>query len=298
MSLEITGCWVPLVTPLNQDLSVDESGLKTLVDYFIDQGADGLVPVGTTGESPTLDHDEHSKVIELTIKYSDGRVPIMAGTGSNSTAEAVSLTVHAEEAGADATLQVAPYYNKPNQSGMYAHFAAVAEATKLPIIIYNIPGRTSKNVDPETILSLARDYGNIVGVKDAAASMGQTMALMEGMRALESPFYHLTGEDALTFPNLCLGGSGAISAVANVICPEMVAMCRLAREGKWEEAREIHYKCLDIIRVLFIEPNPVPVKAAMTMMGLPAGPVRLPLTPLKPENHERLKSCLKELGKI
>ena len=222
----------------------------------------------------------------------------MAGTGSNSTAEAISLTKHAEEAGADATLQVAPYYNKPNQDGMFAHMGAVAESTSLPLIIYNIPGRTGKNIEPQTILSLARKYDTIVGVKDAACDMGQTMRILEESRTWDKPFYHLTGEDALTYSNLCLGGHGAISAVANVLPKEMKAICDLSAAGKYEEAREIHFRVLDMIRLLFIEPNPVPVKAALDLMGLPAGPVRLPLVEMQPANLDKLKSGLKVLGKI
>lgn len=298
MSLDCSGLWVPLITPFNNDMSIDEKGLRELVDYFIDQGADGLVPVGTTGESPTLNHEEHSQVIKVVIDQCAGRVPVMAGTGSNSTAEAVSLTKHAEEAGADATLQVVPYYNKPSNAGLKAHFKAVAEATKLPVIIYNIPGRTSRNADPDVLLDLWREVDNIVGVKDAAADILQTMALLEGTRGQEKPFYHLTGEDPVTFSNLTLGGQGAISAVANVICPEMVDMVKFAKEGRWEECREVHYKVLNIIRLLFIEPNPVPVKVAMGLMGLPAGPVRLPLTPMLPENQAKLEAELKKLGKI
>ena len=298
MSLSIVGCWCPLITPLNNDLSIDEQGLRQLVDYFIDQGIDGLVPVGTTGESPTLSHEEHAKVIEITLDQTAGRVPVMAGTGSNATLEAISMTRHAEEAGADATLQVAPYYNKPTQEGMKAHMAAVAKATKLPVVIYNIPGRTGKNIDPETIITLASEHENIVGVKDAACDMTQTMMILELTRGWSKPFYHLTGEDALAYANLALGGHGAISAVSNVIPKEMTEICRLAREGRWEEARDIHYRVLDLVRILFIEPNPVPVKEAMAMMGLPAGPLRLPLTPLNPANREKLGSALKALGKI
>ncbi|MBW1713432.1 MAG: 4-hydroxy-tetrahydrodipicolinate synthase [Deltaproteobacteria bacterium] len=298
MALDLSGCWVPLITPFNKDFSIDEKGLRELVDYFVQQGVQGLVPVGTTGESPTLDHEEHSRVIEMTIDQAAGRLPVMAGTGSNATSEAISLTVHAEKAGADATLQVAPYYNKPTQEGMKAHFAEVAKRTKLPVVIYNIPGRTAKNVEPETLLTLGREVDNIVGVKDAAADMNQTMRLLEVTRSWSKPFFHLTGEDALTFANLSLGGHGAISAVANVIPKEMTDLCRLAREGKWSEAQDLHYRILDLVRVLFIEPNPVPVKEALALMGLPAGPVRLPLTPLQPVNRDRLKKALKNLDKI
>ena len=298
MSLAVTGCWVPLITPFAEDCSIDEKSLRELVDYFIDQGCDGLVPSGTTGESPTLSHEEHSRVIAICIDQAKGRVPIMAGTGSNSTKEAVSLTKHAEEAGADATLQVAPYYNKPNQAGMAAHMSAVAQATSLPVIIYNIPGRTGKNIEPQTILDLGRKHENIVGVKDAACDMNQTMKILEGSRNWDKPFYHLTGEDALTFANLCLGGHGAISAVANVIPKEMKEICDLCAAGKYDQAREVHYRVLDLMRLLFIEPNPVPVKEALALMGLPAGPVRLPLVSMQPENVEKLRSALKALGKI
>ncbi len=298
MIRDFSGCWVPLITPFNNDLTIDEKGLRQLVDYFVDQGVDGLVPVGTTGESPTLDHDEHGRVIEIVVDQAAGRLPVMAGTGSNSTSEAISMTKHAEEVGVQATLQVTPYYNKPMQPGIKAHFTAVAQATKLPMVLYNIPGRTGRNIEPETLIALGRDVENIVGVKDAACDMTQTMRFLEATRSWKKTYYHLTGEDALTYPNLALGGHGAISAVANVIPKEMTQMCRLAKAGKWDEARDLHYKVLDIIGVLFIETNPVPVKEAMAMLGLPAGPVRLPLTPLSPVSRERLKQSLKNLGKL
>lgn len=298
MSLDLSGCWVPIITPFNQDMSIDEKGLRVLVDHFIAQGVRGLVPVGTTGESPTLTHQEHGRVIEVVIDQAAGRVPVMAGTGSNATHEAIAMTRQAKEAGADASLQVAPYYNKPTQAGLKAHFREIAKAVDLPLVIYNIPGRTARNVEPETILELAREVENIVGVKDAAADMMQTMRLIEETRSWSKKFYHLTGEDALTFTNLCLGGHGAISAVANIIPQEMVDLCRLVSQGKLAEARELHFKILDLVRVLFIETNPAPVKEAMAMMGLPAGPLRLPLTPLSQANRNRLQAALKNLGKI
>lgn len=298
MSLDCSGLWVPLITPFNNDLSIDEKGLRELVDYFIDQGVDGLVPVGTTGESPTLDHDEHGKVIEIVVDQTAKRVPVMAGTGSNSTTEAISITKHAAEVGVDATLQVVPYYNKPSVVGLKAHFSAIAEATDLPMIIYNIPGRTGLNCPPNILLELGREVETIVGVKDAAADLLQTMAILEGSRDWDEPFYHLTGEDPMTYVNLTLGGHGAISAVSNVICPELVDMIALAKAGKWEECREVHFKVLGMIRLLFIEPNPVPAKEAMAMMGLPAGPPRLPLTPMLPENRAKLEQEMKKLGKI
>jgi len=298
MNIDLSGCWVPIITPFNQDLSIDEKSLRELVDYFIAKGVDGLVPSGTTGESPTLDHHEHGRVIEVTVDQAAGRVPVMAGTGSNSTVEAIAMTRHAQEVGAASTLQVTPYYNKPTQPGLILHFTSVAQAVDLPVIIYNIPGRTSRNVEPETLLKLGREVDNIVGVKDAAADMNQSMRLLEITRTWDKKFYHLTGEDALTFPNLALGGHGAISAVANVIPEEMTSICRLAAAGKWDEARDLHYKVLDLIRVLFIETNPAPVKEAMAMMGLPAGPLRPPLCPLTPASRKRLEEALKALGKL
>lgn len=296
--IDLSGCWIPFITPFNKDLSIDEAGLKQLIDYYIKQGADGLVPVGTTGESPTLSHEEHNRVIEITCQHTAGRVPVMAGTGSNSTVEAIAMTKQAEEAGADCTLQVGPYYNKPSMAGMKAHFTAVAESTKLPVIIYNVPSRTGKNIEPETILDLCDEVENIIAVKDAAADMNQTMKILEGSRDWDKPFYHLTGEDAMLFPNLCLGGHGAITAVGCVIPKEMGDLCRLVKEGKWAEAQDLHFRILDVMRLLFIEPNPVPAKEAMEMMGLPAGPVRLPLTPMAPENKAKLKQALQKLGKI
>jgi 4-hydroxy-tetrahydrodipicolinate synthase len=258
---------------------------------------DGLVPCGTTGESPTLDHQEHNKVIEITVKEARGRVPVIAGTGSNSTQEAIQMTQHAEAVGADATLQVGPYYNKPTMDGMLAHFEAIAKNTKLPILIYNIPGRTGKNIEPQTIIQLA-EIDNIVGLKDACADLGQTMEIIAGTKRRGKTFYVLSGEDALTYGMMALGGDGAISAVANVIGKEYTQMCRLMKEGKWIEAREIHYQTLSLVKTLFIETNPVPVKEAMQMMGLPSGPPRLPLVPLKPANREKLRKDLVAVGRL
>lgn len=293
-----SGCHVPFVTPFKDDFSLDEDGLRRLVNYLIEEEkVDGLVPCGTTGESPTLDHEEHNKVIEITVKETRGRVPVIAGTGSNSTQEAIMMTRHAEEAGADATLQVGPYYNKPTMDGMLAHFEAIAKNTKLPILIYNIPGRTGKNIEPQTIIQLA-EIDNIVGLKDACADLSQTMEIIAGTKRRGKTFYVLSGEDALTYSMMALGGDGAISAVANVIGKEYAQMCRLMKDGKWTEAREIHYQTLSLVKTLFIETNPVPVKEALQLMGLPAGPPRLPLVPLKPANRERLRKELVAVGRL
>jgi 4-hydroxy-tetrahydrodipicolinate synthase len=295
---DFSGCHVPFVTPFKDDFSLDEDGLRRLVNYLIEEEkVDGLVPCGTTGESPTLDHAEHNKVIEITVKETRGRVPVIAGTGSNSTQEAIVMTRHAEEAGADATLQVGPYYNKPTMDGMLAHFEAIAKNTKLPVLIYNIPGRTGKNIEPQIIVQLSQ-IDNIVGLKDACADLGQTMEIIAGTKRKGKTFYVLSGEDALTYSMMSLGGDGAISAVANVIGREYTQMCRLMKEGQSAEALEIHYRTLPLVKTLFIETNPVPVKEAMQMMGLPAGPPRLPLVPMKPANRERLRQDLVAVGRL
>lgn len=292
------GCFVPLITPFKDDFSLDEPGLRRLVNYLIEEEkVNGLVPCGTTGESPTLTNEEHDKVIEIVVEETNGRVPVIAGTGSNSTAEAIERTKHAEAAGADASLQVGPYYNKPTQEGLLAHFEAIAQATTLPLFIYNIPGRTGRNIEPATILKLA-EINNIIGVKDAANDLMQTMSLIAGRANLNKPFYVLSGEDAMTYPMLCLGADGAISAVANVIGREYTQMCLLAINGEYEKAREIHFQTLDLVKKLFIETNPVPVKEALGMMGLPAGAPRLPLVPLQEKNRQILKAALVAVGRL
>lgn len=293
-----SGIHIPIITPFRSDDSVDEEGLCRLVDYLIEeQKADSLVPCGTTGESPTLSHDEHQRVIELVIKAAAGRVPVIAGSGSNSTREAIEMTKHAEQAGAAASLQVCPYYNKPEQAGLIAHFEAIANATALPIILYNIPGRTGRLIEVNTLLELAK-IDNIIGVKDAAANINQTMALLAGVRRMSKKFYVLCGEDALTFSSLCLGGDGAIAAVAHVIGKELHEMMQAFARGDYKAAQDIHFRTLDIVNALFIETNPVPVKTAMTLMGQPAGKVRLPLVPMQPETREVLRKTLQELGKL
>ena len=293
-----SGIHIPIITPFRDDGSVDEDGLRRLVDYLIGvQKADGLVPCGTTGESPTLTHAEHARVIEVVIDAAAGRVPIIAGTGSNSTQEAIEMTRHAEHAGAAASLQVCPYYNKPEQAGLMAHFEAIATSTSLPLILYNIPGRTGRLIEAKTLIALAA-IDNIVGVKDAAANLNQTMALLATTRTLDKKFYVLSGEDALTFPSLCLGGDGAIAAVAHVIGQELHEMMQAFSRGDYKAAQDIHFRTLDVVNALFIETNPVPVKTALDMMGQPAGKLRLPLVPMRPETRETLRQTLQALGKI
>jgi 4-hydroxy-tetrahydrodipicolinate synthase len=293
-----SGVHIPIITPFRDDTSVDEDGLRRLVDYLIEeQKADSLVPCGTTGESPTLSPQEHHRVIELVIEAAAGRVPVIAGTGSNSTREAIEMTKHAEQAGAAASLQVCPYYNKPEQHGLVAHFEAIARETSLPLILYNIPGRTGRLIEVKTLLELAQ-VDNIIGVKDAAANINQTMALLAATRTMSKKFYVLCGEDALTFSSLCLGGDGAIAAVGHVIGKELHEMLQAFARGDYKAAQDIHFRTLDVVNALFIETNPVPVKTALELMGHPAGRLRLPLVPMRPQNREVLRQALQALGKL
>ena len=293
-----SGIHIPIITPFKDDFSIDEDGLRRLVDYLIEeQKADSLVPCGTTGESPTLSHAEHHRVIEIVINAAAGRVPVIAGTGSNATQEAIEMTRHAEQAGAAASLQVCPYYNKPEQEGLMAHFEAIAKSTSLPLILYNIPGRTGRLIEVKTLIQLAQ-IDNIVGVKDAAANINQTMALLAATRRMGKKFYVLCGEDALTFSSLCLGGDGAIAAVGHVIGKELHEMMQAFARGDYKAAQDIHFRTLDVVNALFIETNPVPVKTALALMGQAAGKLRLPLTPMRAETHEVLRQALQALGKM
>jgi len=286
------GCHVPIITPFKDDLSIDETGLRKLVNYYIEEvGCDGLVPCGTTGESPTLDHNEHARVIKIVVEETKGRVPVMAGTGSNNTKEAIEMTKRAEAVGATASLQVCPYYNRPTQEGLLRHFEAVAAATNLPLFIYNIPSRSARLIEAKTMIALSQ-IDPIIGMKDACGDLTVTMEIIRATRNNPKKFYVLCGEDALTFSMLSLGGDGGILAVSHIIGKEYRAMINLFRSGKIDEAREIHFQTLPIVRALFIETNPVPVKEALAMMGLPAGKLRLPLVPLRPENREVLRKNL------
>lgn len=297
-NLDFSGCHLPIITPFKDDGSLNEDGLRKLINYYIEEiGVNGIVPCGTTGESPTLTNEEHDRVIEITVEETRGRVPVIAGTGSNSTSEAIERTRHAEAAGADACLLISPYYNKPTQDGLVAHYEALAAATKLPLLIYNIPGRTGRNVEPATIIKLAK-IDNIVGVKDCSNDLAQTTAILRGTADIGKPFYVLSGDDAMTYTMMALGAHGVIAASAHLVGAEYVRMSALMHECRFAEAREIHYQTLDLVNTLFIESNPVPVKEALEMMGLPAGPPRLPLVPLREENREKLQAVLLAAGKI
>jgi len=288
------GAIVAIVTPF-RDGKVDEESLRQLIEFQIAEGTNGIVPCGTTGESATLSFEEHERVIEITIEQVNKRVPVIAGTGSNNTDEAVKLTRHAYKAGADAVLMISPYYNKPTQEGLYRHFAKVASEVDIPIILYNIPGRTGVNMEPETVERLSR-IPNIIGIKEASGSMKQ---IMDIIARCGEDFVVLSGEDYLTFPLMSVGGKGVISVVSNVAPRDVSEMCRLALEGRWDEARALSYKLLPLCHVLFCETNPAPVKAALAMMGkIPSDEVRLPLAPLSDVNRERLYGVMKRYGLV
>jgi 4-hydroxy-tetrahydrodipicolinate synthase len=287
-----SGAIAAIVTPFKAG-GVDEAGLRSLVEFQIANGTSGIVPCGTTGESPTLSYKEHEHVIEVVIEQSAGRVPVIAGTGSNSTQEAILLTAHAKKAGADAALLITPYYNKPTQEGIYRHFEAVATAVDIPIIVYNIPGRTAVNIEPETMQRLSK-ISNIVGVKESAGSIKQ---ITDIICLCGSDFTVLSGEDFLTFPLLCVGGHGVISVVSNVAPRQMADLCALFLEGKFEESRKLYYKLLPLLHILFIETNPAPVKTALAMMGkIASDEVRLPLVGMSEANKERLRQVLDAQG--
>ena len=286
------GSIVAIVTPFRNG-TFDEQKFAELIDFHIKNGTSGVVPCGTTGESATLSFEEHEKVIEATVKKVNGRIPVIAGTGSNSTDEAIMLTRHAEKSGADASLQVAPYYNRPTQKGLYEHFKAVASAVKIPIILYNIASRTGVNIEPETIERLAKDCRNIVGVKEASGNLDQ----MSRIKALcGDDFDLLSGDDSLTLPLLAIGGTGVISVAANIIPRDVSNMVAAFLDGDVKKARQLHYKMLPLIKAMFIETNPIPVKTAMGMMGMCGADLRLPMCAMSVENQEKLKKALKDYG--
>lgn len=292
--MKLQGVYTALVTPFNNDGSIDEKSLRDLVEFQITEGISGLVPVGTTGESPTLSHDEHHRVIEIVIDQTAGRVPVMAGTGSNSTDEAIRLTKHAQEAGADYTLQVAPYYNKPSQEGFFRHFSTIADAVDLPIIVYNIPGRTGKNIENPTMFKLA-EHPNIVGVKEASGSLAQ---MMDVIANTDDDFSVLSGDDNLGLPLIGAGGDGIVSVASNVIPAAMEELVKALLEGRMEEGRALHYKLLPFFKGMFLDTNPVPVKYAMAKAGRMLETYRLPLCPMGDDLKAQLDKVMTDLGII
>ncbi len=294
MTQTFQGSNVALVTPFRNG-KVDEAKLRELVEFHVQHGTDGLVPCGTTGESPGLSHDEHRRVVELVIETAARRIPVIAGTGTNSTAQTIELTRHAERAGASAALVVNPYYNKPTQEGLYRHFRAVAEAVALPIFVYNIQSRTAVNVETETLARLSHDCRNIVGVKEASGSLDQ---MSQVIAACGADFIMLSGDDNLTLPLMAIGGRGVISVIANIVPRETAEMTRSALDGDWKRARDLHYKLYPLARAAFLETNPIPIKEAMAMAGMIEPEFRLPMCRMSDANRERLRAVLKPYGLV
>ncbi|HEU4846493.1 MAG TPA: 4-hydroxy-tetrahydrodipicolinate synthase [Burkholderiaceae bacterium] len=288
----IKGSIVAIVTPMHADGSLDFPGLNKLIDWHIAEGTDGIVIVGTTGESATVTVEEHCALIKAAVEHTRGRIPIIAGTGGNSTAEAIELTRFAKEAGADAALLVVPYYNRPTQEGMYQHFKAIAEAVDLPIILYNVPGRTVADMSNETVLRLTA-IPNIVGIKDATGNIGRGLDLL---RLAPKSFAVYSGDDPSAMALMLAGGKGNISVTANVAPRAMHEMCKAAMEGDIAKAVELNNKVFPLHQKLFIEPNPVPVKWALAEMGMMPAGLRLPLVPLAGEYHNAVRAALREAG--
>jgi 4-hydroxy-tetrahydrodipicolinate synthase len=286
------GTGTAMITPFNDDGSVDEKALRRFVDFQIGGGVDMLLPCGTTGEGATLDADETDRVLQIVVEQSRGRVPVIVGAGSNSTAKAVQATKRAKKLGANGVLSVGPYYNKPTQQGYYEHFKAIAEAENIPIIVYNVPGRTSGNIEAKTMLRLA-EIGNIVAVKEASGNLGQ---IMEIIKEAPSHFRVLSGDDAMALPIVLLGGDGIVSVVSNEAPALMTAIIDAALQSDIARARELHYKLLPLMNINFVESNPIPVKAALAMMGLIGENYRLPLVKIAPGNRDKLTTVLEQLG--
>ncbi len=287
-----TGTYAAIVTPFRNG-KLDEPALEKLIRQQIKGGVDGIVPVGTTGESPTVNFEEHVHVVNLAVKFAAGKIKVLAGTGGNATDEAIYLTQAAEKGGADGTLQVAPYYNKPTQEGLFQHFRAIARATKLPIILYSIPGRCGIEIAVETVQRLARECRTVIGIKEAGGNADRVSQLRA---ALGDKFIILSGDDALTLPFMSVGAQGVVSVASNVIPREVSRMVNAFASGKPREALKVHQKFYPLFKDLFVETNPVPVKTALAMMGHIHEEFRLPLVPMQPQNREILKASLKRCG--
>lgn len=287
------GSIVALVTPF-KDGKVDWESLEGLVEFHIKSGTHGIVPCGTTGESATLSHKEHHEVVKAVIKAVKKKVPVIAGTGSNSTEEAIELTRAAEADGADGALLISPYYNRPTQEGIYQHYKKVAAAVGIPLIVYNIPSRTGSKIEPETLARLS-EIKNIAGVKEATGSVDQAIDVL---RLCKDRFAVYSGEDSLTFSLMALGGKGVVSTVANIIPKEMSELTQACLKGDWEKGRKLQFKLIPLIRAVFIETNPIPIKTALSLMGKCRGDLRLPLTPMSEPNLKKLKEALTAFGLI
>jgi 4-hydroxy-tetrahydrodipicolinate synthase len=294
MSATFSGSFVALVTPFREG-KIDEAKVRELVEMHVAAGTDGIIPCGTTGESPTLSHDEHKRLVEIVVEAARKRVHVVAGTGSNSTAEAIDLTTHAERAGASGALVVNPYYNKPTQEGLYRHYRAVADSVRIPILAYNIASRTAVNVETPTLARLARDCRNLVGVKEASGSLDQ---MSQVIAACGPDFCVLSGDDNITLPLMAIGGQGVISVIANIVPKETAELTHAALEGDWKRARELHYKLFPLARAAFLETNPIPIKEAMAMAGMIEAEFRLPMCRMSDANRETLRGILRPYGLV
>ncbi|PYO21285.1 MAG: 4-hydroxy-tetrahydrodipicolinate synthase [Candidatus Rokuibacteriota bacterium] len=294
MSAKFQGSFVALVTPFRNG-NVDEPKLRELIEFHVTHGTDGIIPCGTTGESPTLSHDEHKRVVEVVLEAARGRIKVVPGTGSYSTAEAVELTRHAERAGAAGALVVNPYYNRPTQEGLYRHFRAVAEAVAIPILVYNIQSRTAVNVETATLERLVRDVKNVAGVKEASGSLDQ---MSQVIAACGPDFSVLSGDDNITLPLLAIGGHGVVSVIANILPRETAEMVHAALDGDWKRARDLHYRLFPLARAAFLETNPIPIKEAMGMAGMIEPEFRLPMCRMSDANRERLRAVLTQYALV
>ncbi|MCD6457078.1 MAG: 4-hydroxy-tetrahydrodipicolinate synthase [Methanophagales archaeon] len=294
--LKIEGVYPALITPFTADGGVDKEGLRRLVEYVVEGGVAGIVPCGTTGESATLSHKEHEEVIDVVVDCS--KVPVIAGTGSNNTTEAVEFTKHAADAGADACLLITPYYNKPNVKGLKEHFKRIGDSVEIPLVLYNIPSRTGQNVSAGTMVELASEVTNIKGVKEASGDLKQVGAIIRSVAEQGLDFTVVAGDDFLTLPIMSLGGKGVISVAANIAPREMTEMVAAMLKGEVEKAKGINIRLFPLFEAMFLETNPIPVKRAAEMMGLSAGHVRLPLGALSEDNEEKLRKVLEKLEMV
>lgn len=292
---EFKGVYPALITPFKKNGEIDVQGFRNNIDFVIEGGVSGIVPCGCTGEAATLSFEEQKRLLEVAVDQANGRVPVIGGSGSNNTREAVELTQYAKEAGATAAMLITPYYNKPGDAGQILHYTTVAEKVDIPIILYNVPSRTGINMKPSIVAQLAK-IDNIVGIKEASGSPAQTAEILELTRVHKKPFTVLSGDDNLTIPIMSYGGKGVVSVAANILPAEVSQMVAYYLKGDQKKALDVYYKLAPIMRGLFIETNPIPVKAAASMMGLAAGPMRPPLTTLAPENGKKLQAMLEALG--
>lgn len=297
--MKLEGTIVAMVTPFNSEDEVDRAGMRENINYLIEKGVEGILAAGTTGESATITHDEQQEMIDILVDEVNGKVKAIAGAGSNSSKESLSLVKYAENAGADAALVITPYYNKPQQHGLYGHYEMLSESTDIPIIVYNVPSRTGTDIDVETIGQVSQ-LDNIVGIKEANPDMDKVSQIQKKLEELENTdnFSIISGNDNLTLPMISMGAKGVISVVANVDPERMSQMVRYALKGDFENAGKLHYQLYDLMDVLFIESNPVPAKESLNMMGRPAGHVRMPLAPLKEDDRELLRKVLEDLELI